>query len=151
MFFQSIGSLGLLKLPTPMEPHPFAAPVKLAAVCNENVANEKIIAIGKGLKSYHDRSHLEDDDRIRHVQLEALPQDVCESKADDYPAGTLICALPEGGRGVFSGDSGIFECSSALSGEHTLSYFIFHAFSVWYRRAIGTRTRWSINWSCTWH
>lgn len=105
IFFRTIG---LLKLPTPLEPHPFAAPIKLAAICNDNIANEKIIIAGRGLKSIMDHSYLEDDHRIRHAQLVALAQDVCESRTDDYPAGTLICALPDGGRAPLSGDSGMF-------------------------------------------
>lgn len=105
IFFQR---LGLIKLPTPIAPHPLAAPAKLAATCNENLAFEKIITIGRGLKSYDDRSYLADDDRIRHIQLEALPHDVCLNKTSQHPADTLICALPEDGRGLYYGDSGNF-------------------------------------------
>lgn len=103
--------LGLLKLPTPMEPHPFAAPAKLSAVCNENVGNEKIIAIGRGLESYDHptNTYLADEHPIKHVHIETLPQDVCESKTKFYPVGSVICSVPEDGKGPFRGDSGIFE------------------------------------------
>lgn len=93
-----------------MKPHPFATPVKLPTVCNENLDFEKIIAAGTGRKSFEDDSYLEDDHRIRYIQLDVLPTNhsLCQNRTSDYPVGSLICALPEGGQTPCRRDSGIY-------------------------------------------
>lgn len=94
-------------LPSPIKPHPFIAPARLPAICNEDLSYEKVIVAGNGMKSLNTRDA--NDGKLTQIQLEVLPQDICESKIEDYPAGTIICALPDNGRTPYHGDSGIFE------------------------------------------
>lgn len=122
--------IGLLKLPTPIESHPFVAPIKLNTVCNENFDNEYVTVAGRGLQSIE---YQQPDQQIRHVQLQVLPYDECVARTDQYPADTLICALPNEGRSVYSGDSGILEFFFYLILSFCLFACILHAFHSIFR------------------
>lgn len=95
----------MIKLDQPIQNNAYIRPAILPSNCGERIAEERVIAIGKGGKQL--------DKVLRYANLDLLPQNTCEKflkldKDANHKQNSIYCAYTISGQTIFTGDSGKF-------------------------------------------